>query len=63
MNIETNIFKIENLADITTKYKTYKIIGLHPEQPEYFQNRQLLIQRLSYLLRHPVTVIDKNNQP
>jgi hypothetical protein len=63
MNIETNIFKIENLADITTKYKTYKIIGLHPEQPEYFHNRQLLIKRLSYLLRYPVTVIDKNNQP
>jgi hypothetical protein len=63
MSIETNIYKIENLSDIKTNYKIYKIIGLYPEHPEYFQNRQLLIQKLSYQLRHPVTVVERNSQP
>lgn len=63
MNIETNIYKIENLADIQTSYKTYKIIGLYQEHPEYFQNQQALIRKLSYQLRRPVTVVEKNSQP
>lgn len=61
--LETNIFPITNLSELSTSYRLYKIRGLKKNHPEYFQNRQFLIRRLSYALKNPVTIIDLENTP
>jgi hypothetical protein len=61
--LETNIFPITNLSELTASYRLYRIRGLRLEHPQYFQNRQALISRLSFRLRNPVTIIDRNGTP
>jgi len=61
--VEANIFAIENLEDLSSLYRLYRIKGLYPEHPEYYQNRQAVIRKLSYKLRNPVTVIDHDSAP
>jgi hypothetical protein len=61
--IETNIFPITNLASLSSRYRLYRVKGLTPDQTEYYQNRQHLKRKLSYLLRKPVTVIDREGVP
>jgi hypothetical protein len=61
--IETNIFAITNLAELSSRYRLYRIRGLSPDQEEYEQNVQILIRRLSFRLQSPVTVIQLGNQP
>jgi len=60
---ETNIFPITNLAELSSDYKLYQIKGLHPDQNEYYQNCQVLKRRLSYSLKKPVTVIERDGIP
>lgn len=60
---ETNVFPITNLADLSAEYRLYRIRGLNPDQDEYYSNREILKRRLSYLLRKPVTVIDREELP
>lgn len=62
-SIETNIFPILNLKDLSAFYKTYKIRGLHSDHPEYFQNRQAIARQLSYSLRTPALVLDTTAHP
>ena len=62
-NLETNIFPITNLAELSSEYKLYRIKGLSTSQEEYYQNRQIIIERLSYRLQNPVTVIERDGTP
>lgn len=60
--LETNVFLIENLDQLSAEYRLYRIKGLRPEQDEYYQNRQILIRNLSRELRSPITVIQRNDE-
>ena len=61
--LETNVFPILNLSELVTTYVLCKIRGLNPEQPEYYQNRQALIRKLSFSLRSPATIIERDEEP
>lgn len=61
--LETNIFPIENLTELTSVYRVYKIRGLAQGHPQYFQNRQTVVRKLSYALKSPVAVIELDGQP
>jgi hypothetical protein len=61
MSIESNVFPFLNLAELETCYRLYEIRGLK-RGSEYYQNRQNLIHRLSYLLKQPVTIIERDNK-
>jgi hypothetical protein len=60
--LEINLFSIENLRNLTSRYRPWRILGLRPDQPEYHQNCQHL-QRLSFVLRQPVLVIERSGEP
>ncbi len=60
MTVETNIFPITGLEGLSARYSVFKTIGLSPDMPDYFQNLQTLIDRLSRILRAPVTNINRN---
>ena len=45
--IETNIFEIKNLDELSFKYRTYRIRGISPDSEDYEKNVQILIDRLS----------------
>jgi hypothetical protein len=62
MIIESNVFPFLNLAELATQYRLYEIRGLK-RQTEYYQNRQTLIHRLSYQLKHPVAIIELDGKP
>ncbi|MGD0061701.1 MAG: hypothetical protein ABSD58_20020 [Verrucomicrobiia bacterium] len=61
--IETNIFRITNLKDLSSRYRTYRVVNLHKEQEDYYQNCQHITRKLSFKLRSPVTVIEQNDEP
>jgi hypothetical protein len=61
--LETNVFPILNLPELVTTYVLARIRGLNPEQAEYYQNRQALIRKLSFSLRSPVTIIERDDEP
>src|SRR4051812_16329361 len=63
LQIETNVFRIKNLAELSTSYRLYRIRGVQSDHPEYFRNRDLVARRLSYQLRSSATVIDRHNEP
>lgn len=62
MGIESNVFPLLNLAELATRYRLYEIRGLK-HHAEYYQNQQILVHRLSYLLKHPVTIIEYDEKP
>lgn len=61
--LETNIFPITNLAELTAGYRLYRVRGLRSDQAEFFQNQQALVRRLSYHLHSPVTAVIINSEP
>jgi hypothetical protein len=61
--LETNVFPITNLKDLSAGYRLYQIRGLRAEQDEFLQNQQALIRRLSYRLHSPVTVVMLGGEP
>lgn len=61
--IEANIFAIENLDALKTEYVLYRIRGLTREDNEYFQNKDAITGKLSYDLRMPALVIERNGRP
>jgi hypothetical protein len=61
--LESNVFPILNLSELTSSYRLLKVRGLDKDQPEYYQNCQTLIRKLSFSLRKPVTVIEQNGEP
>jgi hypothetical protein len=65
MKYETNIFKIENLQKLSAEYALFEILGLnqYSGDDDYEINIQHIIRTLSYSLKHPVTIITKNEKP
>jgi len=61
--LETNIFPITNLADLSSEYRLYRIRGLRREQSEYYQNRQIIARKLSFAFRTPAAVIEHDGEP
>ncbi|MGB8369247.1 MAG: hypothetical protein ACLPYZ_04600 [Limisphaerales bacterium] len=61
--IETNIFRITNLGDLSSNYRTYRIVNLRKDQEDYYQNCQHITRKLSFKLRSPVAVIEENGEP
>jgi len=56
---ETDIFRIENLHELSANYVLFEITGLHDSEDDYDNNIQYIIKKLSYQLKHPVTVIHR----
>lgn len=61
--LESNIFPITNLSELSSRYRLYRVKGLHPDQAEYHQNRSLLAKRLSYALKTPAVILDHDDGP
>ncbi len=65
----TNEFAILNLNELSTKYKLFAIKGLknnsddEKARNDYYQNRQYLIKKLSFKLRQPITIIEREESP
>jgi hypothetical protein len=62
-DIETNIFPILNLDDLKLRYDTYRVRNLRRDQDEYFQNRDSLVRDLSFKLKVPVQMIERQGDP
>ena len=60
--LETNIYPILNLDDLSARYRLYKIRGLAPEHPEYYQNTQSLIRDISYALSTPAAITESGEE-
>lgn len=60
--METNVFPITNLGELTRRYRLYHVLGLSPDQAEFHQNRQHLRRKLSFALKTPVTTINRNGE-
>src|SRR6516225_8572667 len=56
--LETNVFPIANLKDLTTRYRTYRLRGLSRSSPDYFKNRDLIVRRLASPLKAPVEIYE-----
>jgi hypothetical protein len=56
--LETNIFPILNLAQLSSRYRLYQIRGLDREHESFFFNDALLKRKLSYSLQNPVTTVE-----
>lgn len=59
MKTETNVFPILNLSELTHQYRIFDIRGLKKDD---YQNRQMVVNRLSRELKHPVLIIEDNEQ-
>lgn len=59
--LETNIYPILNLEELSAQYRLYRIRGLRADQDEYYQNRQILTKRLSYALKSPVLTTSRGD--
>ncbi len=62
MKFITNIFKIENLSELSAQYRVFDIKGLKKGK-DYQENKQFLIKKFSHTLRHPVTIVEIDNEP
>lgn len=63
MKLESILFRIENLKDLSSSYVLFEIFGLAEIDDDYDTNVQHIIKSLSYSLKHPVTVIFKEKKP
>ena len=63
MNYEANVFPILNLDKLSSSYRLFEIVGINRQLEEYDANIQHIINKLSYSLQHPVTVINHNDRP
>ena len=62
-HLETNIYPIVNLGELSSRYRLHRIRGLSPSQDEYERNVQILTRKLSFLLRSPAAVILHDGEP
>ena len=62
MITESNLFRIENLDDLSSSYVLFEIFGLKEMDEDYDTNVQYIIKSLSYSLKHPITVIFKEKK-
>ena len=63
MNYEANVFPILNLNQLSSSYRLFEITGINQHLDEYDANIQHIINKLSFSLQHPVTVINHNKKP
>src|SRR5437867_2376793 len=75
MSMEVNVFRIENLEDLSAMYRLYRVKGLvrwEPDsevkerrklQQDYYRNLNSLVGRLSRELRSPVTFLEQQDVP
>ncbi len=61
--LQSNVFPILNLAELSSGYRLYRIRGLAREHQQYYQNLQIIGRRLSYSLKNPVTVVEHDGHP
>ncbi len=61
--LDTNVFPILNLGELSSTYRLYRIRGLDSQQDEYFQNLGHVQRKLSFLLEVPVVVTGRGEQP
>lgn len=65
----TNEFAILNLSQLSSNYRLFAIQGLKPDSDDercrndYYQNSQFLIKKLSFKLRQPITIIERDGEP
>src|SRR5262249_47537462 len=48
---------------LALRYDTYRVRNLRRDQDEYFQNRDSLVRDLSFTLKVPVQVIERQGEP
>ncbi len=63
VKLETNIFAITNLAELSSRYRLYRIRGLHKDQAEFHQNKNIITRKISFALRTPAAVISHQGEP
>lgn len=51
--IDTNVYVIENLEELSCKYKIYQIKGIPPESKDYDKNIQYLVSKLTNITKSP----------
>ncbi|MBI5915152.1 MAG: hypothetical protein HY842_07220 [Bacteroidetes bacterium] len=61
-NYQSNIFLVSNLQDLSCEYRLYEIQGLSNRNRDFQKNRQNLINKLSRKLKHPITIIEKDEK-
>ncbi|HUJ10669.1 MAG TPA: hypothetical protein VL171_11640 [Verrucomicrobiae bacterium] len=61
--LETNVYRIESLTDLSARYRLYRVRGLSPEQDEYYRNLNILVTQLARALRSPVSFIERDGSP
>ena len=62
MSIETNCFRIDGRDRLNTRYRLYRISGLHLDSPEYYANIQKVARDLSYEMKAPVTTHNEDSE-
>lgn len=62
MKYITNIYPIENLNEISAQYRLFKMKGLKGKK-DYQALKQNLIDKYSRMLKHPVTIVEINDEP
>ena len=60
--LETNVYPILNLNELSARYRLYKIRGLR-KGGEYYQNRQEIGKKMSIKHQTPATVVDIDETP
>jgi Piwi domain len=61
MHHETNLFVIENAAELKARFRRCRVRGLNSEHPEYHRNKDRL-HGLARDLKRPVTVIEERSE-
>lgn len=63
MSTETNVYRIQNLSELSATYHRFRLKGLARDQEDYFANIQHLVNRLSRSLQSPVTFEHEGDVP
>jgi len=61
-SIEANVYPIENLKELSCKYRVYRILGLSPESEDYDKNVQFLATKLSNITDSPCITFKEKNE-
>jgi len=61
--LETNIFSIGNLSELSSRYRLYRVRGLSKDQEDYHKNLNSLVTKCSRDLLSPVTAIERDGSP
>lgn len=61
IQIETNIYMIQNLGELNCKYRIYRLRGLSPDSEDYHRNLQFLESKLTYQTGSPCVTYTTEN--